>query len=746
MEARTRTFDSVSGAIRRGWAGWLDFWRGRPRWLRRTLWTLLVAYGAYLLLGNLFLNTPVGPWTANRQPEKFQAQWGRAFTLYPGHVVARDVRLQGQVRQIYWDVQAQRMRGRLALWPLLRKEIRVPEVVASGVTGGARHVERNREPPPPRPGGWTLLFDRIAADHVLRGHFDELVLEGDGQAVFGFSKQLRGGPMQILPSSLHFDSARLLADGDPLLDRIRVDGSFAIKRHTRAQAPGMRKLLLTDGSVSIDGEGSSLRGYFDPQGRFHVATTPGGGQLHARLEMRDGVLQPGGTLSWTAPMRGVGITGAPLGGQLQVQASVDDDIALRLQVPQRDGGVLDLDAEVRLQGRELPTQGGLPAVLPRASGHVVGHWRFPSLAWVTTMFNAPDWLQLDGSGDLVADLRLDQGRPAPGSHVELPQVAVTAVVMDNHISGQGRVRADLVAEGDGPLQTRLAVQLDGYSIAGAAGAGAPYAKGDDLQLDLTIEGRPMQGGAVGATSAHLRFTDAQVPDLRVYNRFLSEQMRIDGGSGTASADLRLDGVGNIGHGTVGVEGHAARMSMGGRQLKGDVALDAQLRRADLAQREFVLDGSQVRLRNVSFHSADGQARQGWWANVDLPSARIDLAAPDSVSGKVKVQARDVGFLLDLFGSGQGYPRWMDRLVDSGQVQARAQVQWQGDTLVLDSVHASNDRYEVQARLRLADGQRQGQLLARMGLLSAGVDLRNGQRDMHLVRAQEWFNAQPAMLR
>ena len=114
-------------------------------------------------------------------------------------------------------------------------------------------------------------------------------------------------------------------------------------------------------------------------------------------------------------MRGVGITGAPLGGQLQVQASVDDDIALRLQVPQRDGGVLDVDAEMRLQGRELPTQGGLPAVLPRASGHVVGHWRFPSLAWVTTMFNAPDWLQLDGSGDLVADLRLDQGRPAPGS-------------------------------------------------------------------------------------------------------------------------------------------------------------------------------------------------------------------------------------------------------------------------------------------------------------------------------------------
>ncbi|AKC88194.1 hypothetical protein WQ53_05280 [Pseudoxanthomonas suwonensis] len=724
----------------------MAFWRGRPRWLRRTAWTLLVAYAAYLLLGNLFLNTPLGTWTANRKPEKFQAQWGLAVTLFPGHVVARNVRLQGQVRHTAWDVQAERVRGRLALWPLLKKEVRVPSVVASGVTGGARHVQTSREPPPPRPGGWTLLFDRIAADHVLRGHFDELVLEGNGSATFGFSKQLRGGPMQILPSSFRFDHARVLADGEQWLDGVRLDGDFSIKRHTRAQAPGARKLLLTDGVLAVDAEGASLRGYFDPQGHFRIAAAPGGGQLHARLEMRDGVLQPGGTVRWTAPMQGVGITGAALDGEIRLEASVDEDIALRLQVPEREGGTLDLDAELNLQGRQLPVQGDLHAVLPRASGHVVGHWHFKSLDWVPRMFNAPPWLQLDGSGDLVADLRLEEGRPAPGSHVELPDVAVVATVMGNDISGQGRVRADLGVSDSGGLQTRIGVQLDRYSIAGAQASSTPYAKGNDLRLDVTVDGVPSRDGGLGASSAHLRFTGAQVPDLRVYNRFLSEQMRIEGGSGTASADLVLDGAGGIGHGTVSAQGHGARMSMGGRELRGDVALDARLNRADLEQRQFDLDGSQVRLRNVSSRDADGQSRQGWWTQVDLPSARIDLAAPNSVSGKVQVQASDVGFLLDLFGNGHGYPHWMDRLVDSGQVQASARVHWQGDTLVLDDVHARNDRYEVQARLRLAGDDRHGQLLARMGVLSAGVDLRNGQRDMHLVRAREWFEAQPALLR
>lgn len=742
METGTR----AGATIQRWWAGWRVFWRDRPRWLRRTVWTLLVAYAAYLLLGNLFLNTPLGTWTANRTPEKFQAQWGPAVTLFPGHVVARDVRLKGQVRNTAWEVQAERVRGRVALWPLLAREVRVPSVVASGLTGGARHVRTGREPPPPRPGGWTLLFERIAADHVLRGHFDELVLEGDGTATFGFSKQLRGGPMQILPSSFRFDDARLLADGEEWLDGIRLGGGFAMKRHTRAQAPGARKLLLTDGVVSVDAKGASLRGYFDDQGRFRIATTPGGGQLHARLEMHDGVLQPGGTVRWTAPMQGVGVTGAALGGEMVLEAFVDEDIALRLQVPQRDGGALDLDTELRLQGRELPLQGDLHAVLPRTSGHVVGHWNFQSLAWVPRMFNAPPWLELDGSGDLVADLRLEGGRPAPGSHIELPDVAVAATVMDNRISGQGRVRADLGMSGSGVLETRIGVQLESYSIAAAQAASTPYARGDDLRLDVTIEGLPSRDGGLGATRAHLRFTGAQVPDLRVYNRFLSEHMRIEGGSGIASADLVLDDAGRIGHGTVSVQGHGAHMSMGGRELRGDVGIDARLQSADLEQRQFRLDGSQVRLRNVSFRDADGQTRQGWWTRVDLPDARIDLAAPNSVSGKVQVQARDAGFLLDLFGSAHGYPRWMDRLVDSGQVQASARVHWQGDTLVLDDVHARNDRYDVQARLRLAGDDRHGQLFARMGVLSAGVEMRNGQRDMHLLRAREWFDAQPALLR
>ena len=229
--------------------------------------------------------------------------------------------------------------------------------------------------------------------------------------------------------------------------------------------------------------------------------------------------------------------------------------------------------------------------------------------------------------------------------------------------------------------------MEQYALAAVKSPATPYAMGDNLQLDVTVLGLPERGEGLASSSAHLRFQNAKVPDLRVYNRFLSTQARIEGGSGLASADLRLDQGGNIGHGTVSVQGRGARMSMGGRHLQGDVAIDARLRQADLEQRRFVLDGSTLKLRNVGFRNADGRSRQGWWTEVELPSARIDLGHPSSVSGTVRARAANAGFLVDMFGGGRNLPAWTGRLVDSGAVQAHGRVQWKGDVLYRDVHHA-----------------------------------------------------------
>ena len=88
--------------------------------------------GVYLLVRNIVLNTPVGHDLANRKPEKFVASWASAWTLFPDQVHARDVRLAGHTRHMIWSAQADSVRARLALLPLLANELRVPKAVADG--------------------------------------------------------------------------------------------------------------------------------------------------------------------------------------------------------------------------------------------------------------------------------------------------------------------------------------------------------------------------------------------------------------------------------------------------------------------------------------------------------------------------------------------------------------------------------------------------------------------------------------
>jgi len=238
-----------------------------------------------------------------------------------------------------------------------------------------------------------------------------------------------------------------------------------------------------------------------------------------------------------------------------------------------------------------------------------------------------------------------------------------------------------------------------------------------------------------------------VPDLRVYNRYLPQsQMRFLGGSGRLSGDMVLDAAGNVGHGTLRVIGQRAQMMMAGMRLRGDVDIDLKLRRADLKLRRFVVDGSAVQLKNIGYQEPSGEARNGWWARIVLDRAQLDVDHPLNAGGFASVTMKDVGFLLSLFSRQREYPAWMYRLIDAGSARMRGRVQWRADTLILDSMEARNQRFDLHARLQLQGRRRNGQLYAKWRALSLGVELNDNRRTFHLIGAKAWYDAQPALLK
>ena len=51
---------------------------------RRVITGLLIVPAVYLIAGNIFLNTGIGPWAINRKPERFSLQWSHGLTWWPG--------------------------------------------------------------------------------------------------------------------------------------------------------------------------------------------------------------------------------------------------------------------------------------------------------------------------------------------------------------------------------------------------------------------------------------------------------------------------------------------------------------------------------------------------------------------------------------------------------------------------------------------------------------------------------------
>jgi len=704
---------------------------------------VLAAYGAYLLAANLFLNSSLGEQLANRKPEKFRAGWSLAWSLYPGHVHVQDLRLAGHVRRTVWSVQADEASGRVALLPLLKKEIRVPKVVADGVAGGATRIDIERPRPEPRPGGWTLRFDDIVADSVDHAYFNQLVLQGEGQAEAAFSKVMRGGPMEVLPSTAHFESARLLGWGEALLDSLTVDGRFSIDRHLSSEAPGIRKLEKMDIEVSLDGSASGLSIVAGPGQRPAMRVVEDAGRVAGRVTWQRGALGAGSTLHLLVPVR-YDVVGGQDRDVIEATLDVDED-AIRLagHLAARPDSAFHADVRLAVAGREVPVP-DWERVIERSDGELKAQWHFDSLDWLAAILPGSKIVSFDGAGSVLADLKIEQGRLAAGSELKVPEVSAMVVALGNRFRGSADARVRFEPDQPGRLSPRLDAVMESFQVEAADGESGPYVEGRDLRVEARAEGELAE--LRDRFQARVRFADARVPDLRVYNRYLPpSRVTIAGGSGTLSGDLFFDGGEEVGSGVLRVSGRQARFEVATLQLEGDIDLTTKLKRGDLRRKDFSINDSTLSLRKVRVTEAEAELVSDWWLETQLPEASLEWGRPMKVDGHASLRMRDLSVLLALFAQKKELPHWVQKLLDEGEADAEGRLRWDGERLALDAIKARNDRFDLDARLQMQHKHLQGDLFARWGLLSVGVGLDGDRKDIHLVNARKWFDAQPALL-
>ncbi len=117
----------------------------------------------YLVLANLWLATHAHV-LAHHKPEKFQADWSLAYSVWPGRVHFRDLEMRGRNRRVIWSATVDQGSASIDIGELFARRVRIDGLHGSGLRFRLR--PRVEKPPPagaPGPNGETGDEDEVTA-------------------------------------------------------------------------------------------------------------------------------------------------------------------------------------------------------------------------------------------------------------------------------------------------------------------------------------------------------------------------------------------------------------------------------------------------------------------------------------------------------------------------------------------------------------------------------------------------------
>jgi hypothetical protein len=420
--------------------------------LKRLLLSLLLLAGLYLLATNLFLATPLGPRLLrylHPRTQRLRVEWGRAWSLIPGAVEVRDLRVRGDTGRVAWSIAVERGRGRIDLAALVERRFEVHGFRGSGVRAATRrHPEADagpRAPGPPRP--WRVRFTDVALERVREIAVDDFELAGDGHAAGGFRLAV-GGDFRLDRSVLRLPGARLWFAGRPLARDLDLTAAATIAPYAPRRHPGVAGFAFVSGTLRATGKVPELPA-------APVLGSGGPGTLALDLRLESGRLQPGSRLAIAAARRPA--AAGPLlafaaveaaGGPLRLGVAVR---GLALGAPGRPP-VLESDrlaltaatAEVRLD-RLLRRGWTAQQILPPLVGDV-----------------AVEGLRLDVDGSIAWHLAVDRG----SGRLDVPALLRREVVLSGVRAQGAALRLDLRPARAGPPPRLWAVRLHDARIDG----------------------------------------------------------------------------------------------------------------------------------------------------------------------------------------------------------------------------------------------------------------------------------------
>jgi hypothetical protein len=150
---------------------------------------------AWLVIGNVMLNTGIGPWVASIKPDKFTMDWDSGWTPYPAKLSVNNVTMKIHTWSTDVELKTDTAEAQIRLSALFEKRLLIDNLVVGKSTIAIyREVPEGEKPAPAKPyPGLTIEIRNAEVASVEEFIFNKLsVSGGETHASGSASMQIRG--------------------------------------------------------------------------------------------------------------------------------------------------------------------------------------------------------------------------------------------------------------------------------------------------------------------------------------------------------------------------------------------------------------------------------------------------------------------------------------------------------------------------------------------------------------------------
>ena len=214
----------------------------------------------WLVIGNIMLNTGIGPWVASIKPDKFTMDWDSGWTPYPAKFSVNNVTLNIHTWSMDVEVKTESAEAQIRLMALLGKRLLIDNLVAGKSTVSLyREVPEGEKPAPTKPyPGLTIEIRNAAVDSVEEFIFNKLsVSGGETKASGSASMQIRGDKV-IEDVEISWTDAVLQIDNKEFTDTLSASFKGGMEAFNPRIDKGLALMEKLSGQIILNGRVGTL--------------------------------------------------------------------------------------------------------------------------------------------------------------------------------------------------------------------------------------------------------------------------------------------------------------------------------------------------------------------------------------------------------------------------------------------------------------------------------------------------------